>query len=62
MAVKKFEVTQTNYAERVTKLATEIEWLAGLKHQNVVQYFGVEIHRDELMLFMEYCDGKQLNQ
>lgn len=58
LAVKKFYITQANYSERINKLAAETEWLAGLKHSNVVQYFGVEIHRDELLLFMEYCNGK----
>ncbi|OQV16663.1 Mitogen-activated protein kinase kinase kinase 4 [Hypsibius exemplaris] len=61
LAAKKFQVSQATFTDRINKLATEIEWLAGLKHQNVVQYFGVEIHRDELVLFMEYCDGGTLS-
>ncbi|XP_055337776.1 mitogen-activated protein kinase kinase kinase 4-like [Paramacrobiotus metropolitanus] len=61
LAVKKFSVNQSNKSSWINKLATEIEWLAGLKHPNVVQYFGVEIHREELLLFMEYCDGGTLS-
>lgn len=59
VAVKKFSVDQSTFEEKVTKVATEIEWLAGLNHPNVVKYYGVEIHRNELMLFMEFCDGEK---
>lgn len=34
----------------------EMTVLEMLDHPNVVRYYGVEIHRDKVYLFMEYCD------
>ena len=31
-----------------------------LNHPNVVQYFGVEVHRDKVYIFMEFCEGGSL--
>lgn len=31
-----------------------------LNHPNVVQYYGVEVHRDKVNIFMEYCEGGSL--
>ena len=26
-----------------------------LHHPNIIQYYGTEVHRDKLFIFMEYC-------
>ena len=31
--------------------------LAVLDHPNVVSYYGIEVHRDKVYIFMEYCSG-----
>jgi mitogen-activated protein kinase kinase kinase len=31
-----------------------------LDHQNVVKYYGIEVHRDKVYIFMEYCEGGSL--
>ncbi|CAI6390083.1 AEL_HP2_G0004990.mRNA.1.CDS.1 [Saccharomyces cerevisiae] len=31
-----------------------------LNHPNIVQYYGVEVHRDKVNIFMEYCEGGSL--
>ncbi|XP_077977573.1 mitogen-activated protein kinase kinase kinase 4-like [Glandiceps talaboti] len=40
----------------IKDIADEIKNFEGIKHPNLVRYYGVEIHRDELLVFMEYCD------
>lgn len=34
--------------------------ITGIKHPNLVKYYGVEIHRNELYIFMEYCNEGSL--
>ena len=31
-----------------------------LSHPNVVEYFGIEVHRDRVFIFQEYCEGGNL--
>ena len=31
-----------------------------LNHQNIVEYYGIEVHRDKVYIFQEYCDGGSL--
>lgn len=31
-----------------------------LNHPNIVSYYGVEVHRDKVNIFMEYCEGGSL--
>ncbi|KAG1232577.1 hypothetical protein G6F68_019114 [Rhizopus microsporus] len=31
-----------------------------LDHRNIVQYDGMEVHRDRVYLFMEYCENGSL--
>lgn len=38
----------------------EMTVLEMLNHPNIVQYYGVEVHRDKVNIFMEYCEGGSL--
>jgi mitogen-activated protein kinase kinase kinase len=31
-----------------------------LDHPNIVSYYGIEVHRDKVYIFMEYCSGGSL--
>uniref|UniRef100_A0A1A9W5W3 Mitogen-activated protein kinase kinase kinase 4 n=1 Tax=Glossina brevipalpis TaxID=37001 RepID=A0A1A9W5W3_9MUSC len=41
---------------RVLKnVAEELKILEGITHENLVRYYGIEVHREELLIFMELC-------
>lgn len=31
-----------------------------LSHDNIVEYYGIEVHRDKVYIFEEYCQGGSL--
>jgi mitogen-activated protein kinase kinase kinase len=31
-----------------------------LSHPNIVDYYGIEVHRDRVYIFQEYCEGGSL--
>lgn len=37
------------------KAANELRVLEGIQHPHLVRYYGCEIHREEMLLFMEVC-------
>ncbi|RWS22099.1 hypothetical protein B4U80_05313, partial [Leptotrombidium deliense] len=47
---------QPNDHRSVKEAIDEIKTFEGIKHPNLVKYYGVEIHREELYIFMEYCN------
>ncbi|XP_071480035.1 mitogen-activated protein kinase kinase kinase 4-like [Diadema antillarum] len=55
LAVKEMRF-QRNDHQVIRDIADEIKNLEGIRHPNLVKYYGVEIHREELLIFMEYCD------
>jgi mitogen-activated protein kinase kinase kinase 4 len=36
-------------------VADELRIFESVNHQHLVKHFGVEIHREEMLIFMEYC-------
>ncbi len=46
----------------VHAIRQEMAVLQLLSHPNIVQFFGVEVHRDRVFIFMEYCSGGSLAQ
>ena len=36
-------------------VADELRIFESIHHPNLINYFGVEIHREEMLIFMEYC-------
>lgn len=51
---------QPNDHRAVKETIDEIKTFEGIKHKNIVRYFGVEIHREDLYIFMEYCNEGSL--
>ncbi|KAM5229062.1 mitogen-activated protein kinase kinase kinase 4 isoform 2-T2 [Ctenodactylus gundi] len=61
MAMKEIRF-QPNDHKTIKETADELKIFEGLKHPNLVRYFGVELHREEMYIFMEYCDEGTLEE
>ncbi len=46
--------------DMMNALASEAHALSQLRHPNVVQYFGLSVHRDHIYIVTEYCAGGTL--
>lgn len=44
----------------VQQICDEMNVLEILNHPNIVSYQGIEVHRDKVYIFMEYCSGGSL--
>ncbi|KPI41913.1 MAP kinase kinase kinase wis4 [Cyphellophora attinorum] len=61
MAVKEIRLQDPQVIPTIVKqIGDEMSVLAVLDHPNVVSYYGVEVHRDKVYIFMEYCSGGSL--
>lgn len=61
LAVKEIKFNDRNTIKQVfPSIKDEMTVLEMLNHPNVVQYYGVEVHRDRVNIFMEYCEGGSL--
>jgi mitogen-activated protein kinase kinase kinase len=61
MAVKEIRLQDPQLIPTiVAQIRDEMGVLQVLDHPNIVQYFGIEPHRDKVYIFMEYCDGGSL--
>ena len=47
---------QSNDHRAIKETIDEIRTFEGIKHPNLVRYYGIEIHRSDLYIFMEYCN------
>ncbi|XP_032596236.1 mitogen-activated protein kinase kinase kinase 4 isoform X2 [Drosophila grimshawi] len=54
MAMKEIAV-QPGETRALKNVAEELKILEGIKHKNLVRYYGIEVHREELLIFMELC-------
>lgn len=62
MAVKEIRFHDSQSIKNIVpSIKEEMNVLEILNHPNVVQYFGVEVHRDKVYIFMEYCEGGSLS-
>nr|CAB3263629.1 MAPKKK4 mitogen-activated protein kinase kinase kinase 4 [Phallusia mammillata] len=59
LAMKEIQF-QAHDERKVKEILDEMANFEGMVHQNLVRYFGVEIHRDLMFIFMEYCDSGTL--
>jgi len=54
MAMKEIPL-QLNDHKTLRSVADELKIFESIHHQHLVKHFGVEIHREEMLIFMEYC-------
>jgi mitogen-activated protein kinase kinase kinase len=58
MAVKEIRLQDPQLIPTIVKqISDEMGVLAVLDHPNIVSYHGIEVHRDKVYIFMEYCSG-----
>ncbi|KIW99681.1 uncharacterized protein Z518_11094 [Rhinocladiella mackenziei CBS 650.93] len=58
MAVKEIRLQDPQLIPTIVKqIGDEMSVLAVLDHPNIVSYYGIEVHRDKVYIFMEYCSG-----
>ncbi|KJX93050.1 MAP kinase like protein [Zymoseptoria brevis] len=61
MAVKEIRLQDPKLIPTiVSQIRDEMSVLQVLDFPNVVQYYGIEPHRDKVYIFMEYCSGGSL--
>ena len=61
MAVKEIRVQDLSNSPALYKqIKDESDVMSMLSHQNIVEYFGIEVHRDRVFIFQEYCEGGSL--
>ncbi|KAL8809006.1 MAG: hypothetical protein Q9200_003817 [Gallowayella weberi] len=61
MAVKEIRLQDPQMIPTVAgQIRDEQAVLEVLDHPNIVSYYGIEVHRDKVYIFMEYCSGGSL--
>ncbi|CAO3622761.1 unnamed protein product [Cunninghamella echinulata] len=61
MAVKEIRFPDSSSLSALHKsIKEEMKVMEMLHHRNIVQYFGMEVHRDKVYIFMEYCENGSL--
>ncbi|CAL1534129.1 unnamed protein product [Lymnaea stagnalis] len=61
MAMKEMKF-QPNDQQSLKESCDEIKNFEGINHKNLVKYYGVEVHKDEMLMFMEYCDSGSIEE
>ncbi|KAL5233991.1 hypothetical protein ACI65C_001401 [Semiaphis heraclei] len=54
MAMKEIQLQPFDH-NAIRNVAVELRIFEGITHENLVRYYGVEIHREEMLIFMELC-------
>ncbi|THH29727.1 hypothetical protein EUX98_g4462 [Antrodiella citrinella] len=61
MAVKEIRFQEVaGMSNLYTQIKDELSVMEMLHHPNVVEYYGIEVHRDKVYIFEEYCQGGSL--
>lgn len=61
MAVKEIRLQDPQMIPAIAQqIRDEMSVLEVLDHPNIVSYHGIEVHRDKVYIFMEYCSGGSL--
>jgi mitogen-activated protein kinase kinase kinase len=61
MAVKEIRLQDPQLIPKISQqIRDEMGVLEVLDHPNIVSYHGIEVHRDKVYIFMEYCSGGSL--
>lgn len=63
MAVKEIRFQDISSTPGMYKqIKDEMSVMEMLNHPNIVEYYGIEVHRDKVYIFEEYCQGGSLAQ
>ncbi|CCM00315.1 uncharacterized protein FIBRA_02345 [Fibroporia radiculosa] len=61
MAVKEIKFQEVaGMPNLYSQIKDELNVMEMLHHPNVVDYYGIEVHRDKVFIFEEYCQGGSL--
>lgn len=61
MAVKEIRFQEVaGLSSLYSQIKDELAVMEMLHHPNVVEYYGIEVHRDKVYIFEEYCQGGSL--
>lgn len=61
MAVKEIKFQElSGLPNMIAQIKDELSVMELLHHPNVVEYYGIEVHRDKVYIFEEYCAGGSL--
>jgi mitogen-activated protein kinase kinase kinase len=61
LAVKEIRFQDLTSAPHLIKtIRDEMKVMEMLRHANIVEYYGIEVHRDKVYIFEEYCPGGSL--
>ena len=61
MAVKEIRVQDVAGTPNLYKhIQDELRVMEMLHHPNIVEFYGIEVHRDKVYIFEEYCEGGSL--
>jgi mitogen-activated protein kinase kinase kinase len=61
MAVKEIKFQELSGLPNLfAQIKEELSVMEMLHHPNVVEYYGIEVHRDKVYIFEEYCQGGSL--
>ncbi|KAH7915128.1 hypothetical protein BJ138DRAFT_1142396 [Hygrophoropsis aurantiaca] len=61
MAVKEIKFQElSGLPSLYSQIRDELTVMEMLHHPNVVEYYGIEVHRDKVYIFEEYCQGGSL--
>ncbi len=61
MAVKEIKFQEAaGLTNLYSYIRDELQVMEMLHHPNVVEYYGIEVHRDKVYIFEEYCQGGSL--
>ncbi|GAA5917268.1 hypothetical protein JCM8208_006845 [Rhodotorula glutinis] len=61
LAVKEIRFQDLQSAPNLVKtIRDEMKVMEMLRHDNIVTYYGIEVHRDKVFIFEEYCPGGSL--
>ncbi|KAI0202382.1 hypothetical protein F4808DRAFT_74471 [Astrocystis sublimbata] len=63
MAMKEIRLQDPKLVPQIAgQIKDEMGVLEVLDHPNIVSYYGIEVHRDRVYIFMEFCSGGSLAQ
>lgn len=61
MAVKEIKFQELAGSPNLyQQIRDELRVMEMLRHPNIVEYYGIEVHRDKVYIFEEYCQGGSL--